>query len=153
MFNQTIVIGNLGNAPELRYTQTGKAVCSFSVAHNESYTGQNGQLVETVTWFRVTAWEKLAEICNQYLAKGSLVQVVGKVKASAYLNKNGEAMASLELTADKVTFLNSGANKAENGGGERPQSPQRQTAQPASQRVRVEEPTSAPIFNDEEIPF
>jgi len=104
-YERTIVVGNLGNDPEMRYTPNGKAVANFSVAVNRKYAGKDGQTHEKTKWFRVTAWDKLAETCNQYLHKGRQVLVAGEVQASAYANQAGEPAASLELTAREVQFL------------------------------------------------
>jgi len=113
-FQQTIIVGNIGNDPELRYTQSGAAVCGFSVAVNESWTDKNGTKQEKVTWYRVSAWGKLGEVVNQYLSKGRQVMVIGTVEARGYMNNNGEAAASLELRAREVKFLGGGNG---NGGG------------------------------------
>lgn len=107
-FNMTIV-GNLGRDPEMRYTPSGKPVTSFSLAVNETWTGADGQKHEEVTWFRVTCWEKLAELAAQYLRKGRLVLVEArKIAASAYTNKAGDSVASLEVTAKNIKFLDGG---------------------------------------------
>lgn len=101
-----VIVGNLGNDPELRYTSGGDPVCNFSVAVNRKWTGKDGQKHEETTWVKVAAWGKLAETCNQYLLKGRQVLVEGEVlKADAYSNKDGEAKASLVLTAQNVRFL------------------------------------------------
>ena len=105
MFSKTIIVGHLGRDPELRYTSGGQPVCSFSVATSRSWTDQSGQPQEKTTWFRVTAWGKLGELCNQYLTKGRLVLVEGEVDASAWSAQTGEPRASLELTARNVRFL------------------------------------------------
>ena len=113
-YEQTIIIGNVGRDPEMRYTANGKPVTNFSVAVNRKYTGKDGQTHEKTKWFRVTAWDKLAETTNQYLSKGRQVMVIGEVKASAYTDQAGEPAASLELTAREVKFL---GGKGENGNG------------------------------------
>ena len=77
MINKVFIIGNLGGDPEIRYTTNGNAVCNFSVATTEKWRGQDGQMQEQTDWHRVTAWGKLAEICNQYLSKGSRVYITG----------------------------------------------------------------------------
>lgn len=130
MYQNTQIIGNVGIDPEMRYTQTGKAVTSFTVAVNESWTNAAGQKQEETTWFRVSCWEKLAEITGQYVKKGMQVFVTGKIKAQAFTDKQGELRASLELTAKEVKFLGS---RAENG--------------PSATAAPVQEETSA------EIPF
>lgn len=105
MYNQTIILGNVGRNPELRYTQAGVPVCDFSVATNKVWNNQAGERQEETTWFRVTCWRGLAETVNEYLRKGRQVFVVGEIKASAYLNNAGEPAASLELTATTVKFI------------------------------------------------
>ena len=116
MFQQTIVIGNVGNDPELRYTAAGKPVANFSVATNERWKSQDGQMQERTTWFRVAAWDKLAENCNQYLRKGRQVLVIGRVSAHAYIAADNAPKATIEVTATTVRFLSpSGNGKAEPG--------------------------------------
>lgn len=98
--NKIIIIGSLGKDPELRSTQSGIAVTTFSVAVN----GKKGE-EKTTTWFRVTAWRQLAEICNRYLAKGSKVCVIGSVAVNTFTGKDGTTYANLEVNADEVEFL------------------------------------------------
>lgn len=104
MYQQTIIIGNVGRDPELRYTGSGVAVCDFSVAVNKRYT-VNGEKREETTWFRVTCWRQLAETVAQYVRRGRQVMVIGEVRASAYADKSGQPAATLELTANDVRFL------------------------------------------------
>ena len=114
-YQQTIIIGNVGREPELRYTQSGVAVCSFSVAVTERWTDrQNNEKREKTNWYRVSAWRQLAEITNQYVHKGMQVMVVGTVEARGYTNNNGDAAASLELTARDIQFL---GNRGDGGSG------------------------------------
>jgi single-strand DNA-binding protein len=135
MFSKTIVVGYLGRDPELRFTPSGQQVCSFSVATSRSWTDQGGQPQEKTTWFRVTAWGKLAELCQQYLTKGRLVLVEGEVDASAWTAQTGEPRASLELNARNVRFL---------GGRDMVGGPM--TARSGS-------PAEAPAMEEEDIPF
>jgi single-strand DNA-binding protein len=116
MYQHTVIIGNLGDDPKMRYTPSGDAVADFSVAVNRKWKNADGETQEKTTWFRVTAWRKLAEICNQYLAKGRLVLVEGEVSASSWVTQNGEARATLELNARNVRFLGKG-----NGNGVEPE--------------------------------
>lgn len=105
-YHQTIIIGNLGRDPELKYTQNGRAVCSFSVAVTERWTDrQSNEKREKTTWYRVSAWGGLGEIANQYLSKGRQVMVMGNVEARAYADRSGQPAASLELTARDIQFL------------------------------------------------
>jgi single-strand DNA-binding protein len=105
------IIGNLGKNPEMRYTPSGQAVTSFTVAANRSFTKDDKQVKET-TWFRVSAWGKTAEACNQYLMKGSLVFVEGRLTPDPetggpriWTNKDGTPAASFEINAQNVRFL------------------------------------------------
>lgn len=110
-WHQTIIVGNLGGDPELKYLQNGRAVCNFSVAVSESWRDrQTNQMNEKTTWYRVAVWGAQAEPCNTYLSKGSQVLVIGNVSARGYMNNNGEAAASLDLTARSVQFLRGGSN-------------------------------------------
>ena len=105
---KTQIIGNLTRDPELRTTQSGIAVCTFTVAVNQrqSKAQRDAGQQATAKYVRVTAWRELADICNKYLAKGRKVYVEGRIDASAYTGTNdGKAHASLELTADEVEFL------------------------------------------------
>lgn len=116
MYQTTIVVGHLGQDPEMRFTPSGVPVTNFSVATTRRWTGSDGQQQEKTTWFRVTAWRRLAETCNQYLSKGRLVLVEGEIDASAWTSQGGEARASLELTARTVKFL--GGRGDQGGGGD-----------------------------------
>lgn len=117
-WHQTIIVGNLGRDPELRSTNSGRAVCDFSVAVTETWNDrQTNERREKTTWYRVSAWGPLAELCNQYLAKGRQVMIIGNVEARGYTNNAGEAAASLELTARDVRFLSGSSDGGGGGGG------------------------------------
>ena len=113
MYQRTVVVGHLGRDPEMRYTQEGTPVTSFSVATTRRWTSREGEAREETTWFRVSAWGRQAEVCNQYLSKGRLALVEGTVSASAWKGRDGEARASLELRADRVVFLGGRGEPAE----------------------------------------
>jgi len=120
-YQKIIITGNLGRDPEMRYTPSGQAVTSFSVAVNESYTSANGEKVKKTIWFRVTAWGKQAENCNQYLKKGQQVLVDGRMSADPntggpkiWTKQDGTVGTSFEITATNVSFLSS---RAENESG------------------------------------
>jgi single-strand DNA-binding protein len=116
-WHQTIAVGNLGSDPELRYTQNGRAVCSFNLAVNETWTDRgSNERREKTTWYRVSAWGQLGETAKQYLTKGRQVMVIGNVEARGYLNNAGEAAASLELTARDIRFLSGGGGTSGGGG-------------------------------------
>jgi len=112
MYQKTIVVGHLGRDPEMRYTPSGTPVTTFTVATNRRWTDAQGQTQEKTTWFRVSAWAKLAELCNQFLLKGRLVLVEGEIDASAFTGQDGQPHCTLELTARTVRFLG-GAGEGE----------------------------------------
>ncbi len=108
MYQQITLIGNLGSEPELRHTSAGTPVCSFRLAVHKQWQASDGQPREKVTWFRVTAWQKLAEVTHEYLAKGRQVLVVGEMEeAQAYVSKSGELAATNAVTAQTIRFLDS----------------------------------------------
>ena len=112
MFAKHIIVGRLGSDPEMRYTPDGTPVTNFSVAVNSSFRNGDGDRVERTRWYRVTAWRKQAETCNEYLQKGRMVLIEAEeIQASAYLNKAGEPQASLDVTARRVRFLDNGAGE------------------------------------------
>jgi single-strand DNA-binding protein len=106
MYQQITLVGNLGNDPELRTTPNGTPVCNFSLAVHRQWTNREGEQSEKTIWFRVTVWQRQAETVARYLRKGSRALVVGEVEeANAYLNREGEPAATLEVTGRMVKFL------------------------------------------------
>lgn len=105
--NKVILIGNLGDDPELRYTDGGTAVCNLSLATNESYTDNDGNEVQRTEWHDVVAWGRLAEICNEYLEKGSQVYFEGKLRTREWTDDDGNTRYSTEVTARDMMFLDS----------------------------------------------
>jgi single-strand DNA-binding protein len=106
MYQQLTLIGNLGNDPEMRYTPTGVAVTSFSLAVSRSWTGKDGQRQEKTIWFRVSAWDKMAETANQYLSKGRQVFVVGELEEPrTFTDRDGNTRVSLDVRALTIKFL------------------------------------------------
>ena len=119
MYQKIIIAGNLGQDPEMRYTPSGQAVTNFSVATNRQYTS-NGQSVQETTWFRVSAWGKLAEACNQYLRRGRAVLIEGRLTPDqetggprTFAKQDGTPAASYDLTATVVKFLNNQQERQE----------------------------------------
>jgi single-strand DNA-binding protein len=139
-FQQTMIVGNLGRDPEMRYTAQGVPVTNFSVAVNRTWTDNNGAKHEKVTWYRVSAWRRLAETCNEYLKKGRAVLVIGEMQEPRpYQGRDGEWRASLDLQARTVQFLGGGS-----GGQDSAQ------AGPGRSDQEAYEP---PDIDDEELPF
>jgi single-strand DNA-binding protein len=115
MFEQYIIIGRVGRDAEARFTPSGKQVTAFSVAVSEKYTNSAGEKVESTKWIRVSVWGRTAEICQQYVKKGMLIQCVGKLKGDDHGNPrvyetNGTSKASFEMTATSVQFLSKNEN-------------------------------------------
>lgn len=101
-----MIVGNLGKDPEMRYTPNGKPVTTFSVAVNRRYgTGEGAEQREETEWFRVTAWNKLAETCNEFLSKGRKVFVEGRFQSRAWETQDGRKGTSLEITATDMILL------------------------------------------------
>lgn len=110
MYQQITLIGNLGRDPEMRYTPGGVPVTNFSIATSQSWTGQDGERQERTIWFRVSAWRRMAETCNQYLTKGQRVLVVGDMEEpNIWTDREGNTRADLQVRARNVRFLNSRA--------------------------------------------
>jgi len=116
--NKCMIIGNVGRDPEMRYTPQGTAVTSFTVAVSRSWTPNGGgEQREETDWFRVSAWNKLAEICNQYLTKGQRVYVEGRVSMRMWDGNDGQKHAQLELNASDMMMLSAKGEMAAVGAG------------------------------------
>jgi single-strand DNA-binding protein len=100
-----MLIGNLGRDPEMRYTPNGKPVTSFSVAVSRTFTKPEGERTEVTDWFNVVAWGRLAEICSQYLTKGSMVYVEGRLETRSWEGENGQKHFRTEVVASDVNIL------------------------------------------------
>ena len=105
--NRVTLIGNLGKDPELKYTSGGVAVATFSVATSESWKDQDGNQKEQTQWHNLVAWKKLAEICGEYLKKGSQVYVEGKIQYRTFDGKDGVKRYVTEIVLDKLVMLGS----------------------------------------------
>jgi len=120
--NKWIGIGNLGRDPESRYTASGEAICNFSIACTETWKDkQTGERKEMTEWVRISAFGKLAEICSQYLKKGSQVYVEGSLRTRKWTDKDGQERYTTEIRCDDMKMLGSrqgmGAPAAGGGGG------------------------------------
>lgn len=105
MYQSIQIIGRLGADPEMRYTASGSAVTNFSVATSRQWTDNAGEKHEETEWFRVVTWNRLAEICAQYLTKGRLVFVQGRMQTRSWEDQQGQKHYSTELIAQEVKFL------------------------------------------------
>ena len=103
--NKVILLGRLGQDPELKYTPGGAAVCNFSMATTEAWTDKQGQKQEKTEWHRIVVWGKLAELCNQYLAKGRQAFVEGRLQTRSWDDKDGTKRYTTETMATTVQFI------------------------------------------------
>lgn len=138
--NRLTIIGNLTRDPELRTTQSGISVCSFTVAANRRRKADGQQEAD---YFRVTAWRELGENCQKYLAKGRKVAVTGPVSVSTYTANDGSTRATLEVTADDVEFLSSREDGQQ----------VRAASAPAPQQTQVGANSGFEQVDDEDLPF
>lgn len=153
--NQVFIIGRLGKDPELRYTQSGSPVCSLSVATDESYTDKEGNRQERVEWHRITAFQRTAENCANFLAKGSLVHISGSLQTRKWQDQQGQDRFTTEIKADRVQFLD---RKGDNQGGGQKAPSRQQPAPRGNTQRRTQEEDLGPRFpsestNMDEVPF
>jgi single-strand DNA-binding protein len=148
--NKVQIIGNLGNDPETKFTQSGTAVTNISVATTRKFKDRDDQVQEETEWHRVTFWGKLAEIAGEYLRKGASVYVEGRLKTEKWTDQNGVDRYTTKIIADEMVMLG-GRRDGDSGGQaqrqERPQQ-QRQPQQQAPQQGGF-----ADDFADDTIPF
>lgn len=107
--NKVIILGYLGQDPELKYTPGGVPVCSFSIATSETWRDKTNEKQERTEWHKIIVWNKLAELCGQYLSKGRQVFLEGSLQTRAWEDKNGEKRFTTEVVAKTIQFI--GANK------------------------------------------
>jgi single-strand DNA-binding protein len=105
MINKAILVGNLGADPEMRATQSGNKVATFNLATTERFKGKDGKIQDTTEWHRIVAWGRLAEICGEYLHKGSRVYLEGKIQTRAWDDKDGNKRYTTEIVAREVKML------------------------------------------------
>jgi len=103
--NKITIIGNVGGEPEMRFTPNGKPVTTFSVATNYVFSGADGERKQETEWFNVVAWNRLAEQCNQFLAKGRLVYAEGRLRTRKWEGQDGQQRTTIEVIANRVIFL------------------------------------------------
>ena len=135
--NKVILVGNLGRDPEIRYTQQGTAVANFSLATTNRFKNRSGEMEERTEWHRIVAWDKLAEICGQYLAKGRQVYIEGRLQTREWEDKDGNKRSTTEVVAQTMQML--GRREGQAGG-----------SGPSTSSAAPEPLGDAP---DDEIPF
>lgn len=138
--NKVMLIGNLGRDPEVRYTTSGTAVASFSLATTEKFKNKNGEWEEKTEWHNITLWGRLAEIAGEYLAKGKTVYIEGRLQTRKWQDRDGKDRYTTEIVGDKMQMLSARGEGGRQGGG----------------RQEGQEPAGyeEPVFNpDDDIPF
>lgn len=115
--NKAMIIGRLGADPEVRYTQSNTAVATLSVATTERYKDRNGEQKESTEWHRIVAWGRLAEICQEYLKKGSLAYFEGPIQTRQWEDKDGQKKYTTEIKALNMQMLDSRSDSMGGGGG------------------------------------
>lgn len=131
--NKAMIIGRLGQDPDVRYTQSNTAVANMSIATSERYKDKQGEWKENTEWHKVVAWGRLAEICQEYLKKGSQVYIEGPIQTRKWEDKEGQTRYTTEIKALTMTMLDSKGN----GGGDVPS--QSDNSQPVSSSVDLNE--------------
>ena len=114
MLNKAMLIGNLGADPEMRSTQEGTPVATFNIATTERWTDKSGQKQDSTEWHRIVVWRRLAEICGEYLHKGSKVYIEGKIQTRKWQDQSGNDRYTTEIVAREMKMLDS---RGESGGG------------------------------------
>lgn len=149
--NKVILLGRLGQDPELKYTPSGAPVCNFSLATSEFWADKNGQKQERTEWHRVVVWGKLAELCNQYLGKGRQAFVEGRLQTRSWDDQNGQKKYTTEIVATTVQFIGAQGQAGANAGAQ-----QTQSRAPEASSSMMDESysiSSDASFTSDDIPF
>lgn len=153
--NKVLVLGRLGQDPELKFTPSGAAVANFSLATSEKWKDRDGNMQEKVEWHRVVVWGKLAENCQKYLAKGREALVEGRLQTRSWDAPNGEKKYVTEIIATSVQFI--GGNQQAQTGGQAQMAPapqgQSQQHAPHYQQHSAYQPPQENNFTADDIPF
>jgi single-strand DNA-binding protein len=148
--NKAILVGRLGRDPETRYTSGGQAVANFTLATDETYKDRSGERQKRTEWHRVVLWGKLAEIAQQYLKKGMLVYVEGRIQTRQWEDKrDGQKRQTTEIVGTTMRMLGSRGD----GGGGIGQGAGRTADTDMEGMLPAEEPAAGPEISDEDIPF
>ena len=143
--NKAILIGRLGRDPEVRYMPNGEAVCNFSIATSETWKDQHGQKQERTEWHAVTLYRRMAEVAGQYLKKGSLVYIEGRIQSRKYTDKNGIERTAYEIIGSEMKMLGSGNDSGQQNAQHTPPAPPSRQA-PAAPAQPVDD-------IDDDLPF
>jgi single-strand DNA-binding protein len=155
--NKVILVGRLGRDPETRYTGGGQAVANFSVATDETYKDRNGEKQKRTEWHKIVVWGKQAEIAQQYLKKGSLVFIEGRIQSREWQDKEGQKRTSFEIVASNFRMLGGRSDAAAAGAGASAGGASRSADDFEPHAGGGEEPmggaAAGPEISDEDIPF
>ena len=162
MLNRVMIIGRLGKDPELRYSASGTPMANMNIATDESYTDREGNRVDRTEWHRVVVFQRQAENCASYLAKGSLVYIEGSLQTRKWQDQQGQDRYTTEIRAQRIQFLDR-KNTGEGGGGyerggydEAPQAPRGGGQRAPQRQMREEDPGPAfpsEISGMDDVPF
>ena len=149
--NKAMIIGNLTRDPEIRNTNNGQAVTSFSVATNLVWTDQNGQKQEKVEFHNIVAWRKLGEICGQYLKKGSKVYIEGRLQTSDWTGQDGVKRYKTEINVENMIMLDRAGATSQNSGSNFNTTPTASTENTNYSQVPEQNNPAGPASDEEEI--
>jgi single-strand DNA-binding protein len=146
--NKVILVGRLGRDPELKYTASGVPFCRFSMATDESWNDKgSGERQERTEWHNIVAWDRLAEICNQYLTKGKLVYIEGSLQTREWDDQDGNKRKTTEIRARDMVMLGGGSGENASNGQRRP------AVVDAAAGTSAAAPAATSTITDEDIPF
>jgi len=159
--NKVILVGHLGNDPEVRYMPNGNAVANLSLATSESWKDGNGQMQERTEWHRLTMYRRLAEIAGEYLKKGSQIYVEGKLQTRKWQDQQGVERYTTEIIVDQMQMLGGrgeGQGQGSSGNNYAPRNPSANQGAPASPQGQNRQPSPPPMAEpdfdfDDDIPF
>lgn len=158
--NKVMLLGRLGQDPDLKYTQSGIPVANFTMATSDRWTDKNGQRQEKTEWHRITVWSKMAEVVSTYLFKGSEVFVEGKLQTRSWEDQNGQKKYMTEIVANNVQFTSGSPSKNAQGNRQQGPTPQQNGQAPQGQSQQGQAAQQPPQaagqsqdFTADDIPF
>ena len=150
--NKVILIGRLGRDPEVKYTPGGAPVAKFSLATDEVFKDRSGEQQRRTEWHNIVAWNRLAEICGEYLTKGKQVYVEGSIRSRQWEDQSGNKRTSYEIVARDMKMLGAKGD-TDSGFTPRPSGERPQAAVGGTEHSEAPEPPRGPDITDEDIPF
>jgi single-strand DNA-binding protein len=152
--NKVLLLGNIGRDPEVRYTASGKAVATFTLATSQRWRDQDGNDQERTEWHRIVAWGRLGEICGEYLSKGKQVFIEGRIQTREWEDQDGNKRTTVEVIANDMIMLGGGGGYSQNRDADEPTSrpPQKQSKSQTESR-RPDDSKGYPPPPEDDIPF